>query len=98
MFVTVCPRLVSVLLSIAELYWRSSCHTIALPVLLQALALAREYSLQYLASETVLNLAFSQVGLIRVFTGLQGNIYSGDLDAVFTPVRFKNTTLLELNY
>ncbi|NWX47028.1 APC5 protein, partial [Steatornis caripensis] len=52
---------ISVLLSIAELYWRSSCHTIALPVLLQALALAREYSLQYLASETVLNLAFSQL-------------------------------------
>ncbi|XP_009699304.1 PREDICTED: anaphase-promoting complex subunit 5 isoform X1 [Cariama cristata] len=52
---------ISVLLSIAELYWRSSCHTIALPVLLQALALSREYSLQYLASETVLNLAFSQL-------------------------------------
>ncbi|KFW12154.1 Anaphase-promoting complex subunit 5, partial [Eurypyga helias] len=52
---------ISVLLSVAELYWRSSCHTIALPVLLQALALSREYSLQYLASETVLNLAFSQV-------------------------------------
>ncbi|NWX85930.1 APC5 protein, partial [Nothoprocta pentlandii] len=52
---------ISVLLSIAELYWRSSCHTIALPVLLQALALSREYSLQYLASQTVLNLAFSQL-------------------------------------
>ncbi|XP_074868912.1 anaphase-promoting complex subunit 5 isoform X1 [Carettochelys insculpta] len=52
---------ISVLLSIAELYWRSSCHTIALPVLLQALALSREYRLQYLASETVLNLAFSQL-------------------------------------
>ncbi|XP_010212307.1 PREDICTED: anaphase-promoting complex subunit 5 [Tinamus guttatus] len=52
---------ISVLLSIAELYWRSSCHTIALPVLLQALALSRQYSLQYLASETVLNLAFSQL-------------------------------------
>ncbi|NXX32843.1 APC5 protein, partial [Nicator chloris] len=52
---------IRVLLSIAELYWRSSCHIIALPVLLQALALAREYSLQYLASETVLNLAFSQL-------------------------------------
>ncbi|XP_021268988.1 anaphase-promoting complex subunit 5 isoform X2 [Numida meleagris] len=51
----------SVLLSVAELYWRSSCHTIALPVLLQALAFSREYSLQYLASETVLNLAFSQL-------------------------------------
>ncbi|XP_050779874.1 anaphase-promoting complex subunit 5 isoform X3 [Gopherus flavomarginatus] len=52
---------ISVLLSIAELYWKSSCHTIALPVLLQALALSREYRLQYLASETVLNLAFSQL-------------------------------------
>ncbi|KFV16875.1 Anaphase-promoting complex subunit 5, partial [Pterocles gutturalis] len=61
---------ISVLLSIAELYWRSSCHTIALPVLLQALALSREYSLQYLASETVLNLAFSQVRLSCVFSGL----------------------------
>lgn len=63
-------------------------------MLLQALALAREYSLQYLASETVLNLAFSQVGLICVFTGLQGNVYSGDLDAVFTPVRFKKRNLV----
>ncbi|XP_001364036.1 anaphase-promoting complex subunit 5 isoform X1 [Monodelphis domestica] len=52
---------ISVLLSVAELYWRSSCHTIALPVLLQALALSREYRLQYLASETVLSLAFSQL-------------------------------------
>uniref|UniRef100_A0A8D2QI55 Anaphase-promoting complex subunit 5 n=1 Tax=Zonotrichia albicollis TaxID=44394 RepID=A0A8D2QI55_ZONAL len=52
---------IRVLLCMAELYWRSSCHTIALPVLLQALALAREFSLQYLASETVLNLAFSQL-------------------------------------
>ncbi|XP_074153972.1 anaphase-promoting complex subunit 5 isoform X1 [Sminthopsis crassicaudata] len=52
---------ISVLLAVAELYWRSSCHTIALPVLLQALALSREYRLQYLASETVLSLAFSQL-------------------------------------
>ncbi|XP_068937901.1 anaphase-promoting complex subunit 5 isoform X2 [Petaurus breviceps papuanus] len=51
---------ISVLLAVAELYWRASCHTIALPVLLQALALSREYRLQYLASETVLSLAFSQ--------------------------------------
>lgn len=51
----------SVLLSVAELYWHSSSPTIALPVLLQALALAKEYRLQYLASETVLNLAFAQV-------------------------------------
>ncbi|XP_068101228.1 anaphase-promoting complex subunit 5 [Hyperolius riggenbachi] len=54
---------IRVLLSLAELYWRSSCHPVALPVLLQALALSREYHLQYLASETVLNLAFSQLML-----------------------------------
>ncbi|XP_063820495.1 anaphase-promoting complex subunit 5 isoform X1 [Pseudophryne corroboree] len=54
---------IRVLLSLAELYWRSSCHPVALPVLLQALALSREYRLQYLASETVLNLAFSQLTL-----------------------------------
>nr|KAF6403027.1 anaphase promoting complex subunit 5 [Molossus molossus] len=52
---------ISVLLSVAELYWRSSSPTIALPVLLQALALSREHRLQYLASETVLNLAFAQL-------------------------------------
>ncbi|KAM4809427.1 anaphase-promoting complex subunit 5 [Rhinophrynus dorsalis] len=54
---------IRVLLSLAELYWRSSCHPVALPILLQALALSREYRLQYLASETVLNLAFSQLML-----------------------------------
>ncbi|KAM4709895.1 anaphase-promoting complex subunit 5 isoform 2-T2 [Discoglossus pictus] len=54
---------IRVLLSLAELYWRSACHPVALPVLLQALALSREYRLQYLASETVLNLAFSQLML-----------------------------------
>ncbi|XP_066466020.1 anaphase-promoting complex subunit 5 isoform X1 [Tiliqua scincoides] len=52
---------IRVLLSIAELYRGSQCHTIALPVLLQALARSREYRLQHLASETVLNLAFSQL-------------------------------------
>lgn len=51
----------SVLLSVAELYWRSSSPTIAMPVLLEALALSKEYRLQYLASETVLNLAYAQV-------------------------------------
>ncbi|KAG8456102.1 hypothetical protein GDO86_002050 [Hymenochirus boettgeri] len=54
---------IRVLLSLAELYWRSSCHPAALPVLLKALALSREYRLQYLASETVLNVAFSQLML-----------------------------------
>ncbi|KAE8635197.1 hypothetical protein XENTR_v10002542 [Xenopus tropicalis] len=54
---------IRVLLSLAELYWRSSCHPVALPVLLKALALSREYRLQSLASETVLNLAFSQLML-----------------------------------
>ncbi|XP_012878567.1 PREDICTED: anaphase-promoting complex subunit 5 isoform X1 [Dipodomys ordii] len=52
---------ISVLLSVAELYWRSSAPTIAMPVLLQALALSKEYRLQYLASETVLNLAYAQL-------------------------------------
>ncbi|XP_006894717.1 PREDICTED: anaphase-promoting complex subunit 5 isoform X2 [Elephantulus edwardii] len=52
---------ISVLLSVAQLYWRSSSPTIALPVLLQALALSKEYRLQNLASETVLNLAFAQL-------------------------------------
>nr|XP_012637754.2 anaphase-promoting complex subunit 5 isoform X3 [Microcebus murinus] len=52
---------ISVLLSVAELYWRSSSPTIAMPVLLHALALSKEYRLQYLASETVLNLAFAQL-------------------------------------
>ncbi|XP_006865466.1 PREDICTED: anaphase-promoting complex subunit 5 isoform X2 [Chrysochloris asiatica] len=52
---------IRVLLSVAELYWRSSSPTIALPVLLQALALSKEYRLQSLASETVLNLAFAQL-------------------------------------
>uniref|UniRef100_A0ABK0M109 Anaphase-promoting complex subunit 5 n=1 Tax=Rattus norvegicus TaxID=10116 RepID=A0ABK0M109_RAT len=52
---------ISVLLSVAELYWRSSSPTIAMPVLLEALALSKEYRLQYLASETVLNLAYAQL-------------------------------------
>ncbi|XP_016058542.1 PREDICTED: anaphase-promoting complex subunit 5 isoform X2 [Miniopterus natalensis] len=52
---------ISVLLSVAELHWRSSSPAAALPALLQALALSREYRLQYLASETVLNLAFAQL-------------------------------------
>ncbi|CAH2295854.1 anaphase-promoting complex subunit 5 [Pelobates cultripes] len=54
---------IRVLLCLAELYWRSSCHSVALPVLLQALALSREYQLQYMASESMLNLAFSQLML-----------------------------------
>ncbi|XP_012586655.1 PREDICTED: anaphase-promoting complex subunit 5 [Condylura cristata] len=52
---------ISVLLAVAELHWRSSAPAAALPVLLQALALAKEFRLQRLASETVLNLAFAQL-------------------------------------
>ncbi|XP_036352294.2 anaphase-promoting complex subunit 5 isoform X2 [Ochotona princeps] len=52
---------ISVLLSVAGLYWRSSSPSIAMPLLLHALALSKEYRLQYLASETVLNLAFAQL-------------------------------------
>ncbi|XP_066544877.1 anaphase-promoting complex subunit 5 [Amia ocellicauda] len=54
---------IRVMLSIAELYWQSSCYATALPLLLQALALARQFHLQYLASETILHLAFSQLML-----------------------------------
>ena len=50
---------ISVLLSVTELYWRSFVPTIAMPVLLEALALSKEYGLQYLAFETVLNLAYA---------------------------------------
>ncbi|KAL0606782.1 Anaphase-promoting complex subunit 5 [Plecturocebus cupreus] len=58
-FLVYCQKLkntemvVSVLLSLAELYWRSSSPTIVLPTRLQALALSKEYRLQCLASETV---------------------------------------------
>lgn len=55
--------LIRVILLISELYCRSSCHTVALPLLLKALALSREYQLQYLASETILHLACSQLML-----------------------------------
>lgn len=54
----VCSR---VMLSLAELHWSSSCHAVALPLLLRSLAVSREYHLQYLASECILHLAFSQV-------------------------------------
>lgn len=50
-----------VMLSTAELHWESSGFSTALPVLLQALALARQHHLQSLASETILHLAFTQV-------------------------------------
>lgn len=51
------------MLSTAELHWESSGFSTALPLLLQALALARQHHLQALASETILHLAFTQVGL-----------------------------------
>jgi len=51
-----------VMLSTAELHWESSGFSTALPVLLQALALARQHHLQSLASEAILHLAFTQVG------------------------------------
>lgn len=54
----VCRR---VMLTTAELHWESSSFTTALPLLLRALALARQHHLQALASETILHLAFSQV-------------------------------------
>ncbi|KAG9354693.1 hypothetical protein JZ751_001406 [Albula glossodonta] len=57
----VLPR--RVMLSTAELHWESSGFATALPLLLQALALARQHHLQSLASETILHLAYTQVSL-----------------------------------
>ena len=47
---------ISVLLSVTELYWRS---------FVPALATSKEYRLQYLAFETVLNLAYAQL-ILRI--------------------------------
>lgn len=61
---TKCTEVViRVMLSLAELHWESSGFSTALPLLLQALALARQHHLQALASETVLHLAFTQLML-----------------------------------
>nr|XP_061841725.1 anaphase-promoting complex subunit 5-like [Nerophis lumbriciformis] len=54
---------IRVLLSTAELHWESSDFSTALPLLFQALALARQHHLQSLASETLLHLAFTQLML-----------------------------------
>nr|XP_056715365.1 anaphase-promoting complex subunit 5 [Euleptes europaea] len=61
--IKITEMVIRVLLSLAKLHLRSLCHTTALPILLQALALSQEYHLQHLASETILNLAFSQLML-----------------------------------
>ncbi|KAM6930434.1 anaphase-promoting complex subunit 5 [Xenentodon cancila] len=55
--------IIRVMLSTAELHWESSGFSTALPLLLQALALARQHHLQSLASETILHLAFTQLML-----------------------------------
>lgn len=55
--------LIKVLILEAELFWRSSCHAVAVPLLLKALALSREYHLEPLTSEAILHLAFSQLML-----------------------------------
>lgn len=52
---------VRVLLVTAQLHWGSSGFSTALPLLLQALALAQQHHLQALASETILHLTFTQV-------------------------------------
>uniref|UniRef100_A0A7N8X9M8 Anaphase-promoting complex subunit 5 n=1 Tax=Mastacembelus armatus TaxID=205130 RepID=A0A7N8X9M8_9TELE len=54
---------IRVMLATAELHWESSGFSTALPLLLQALALARQHHLQSLASETILHLAFTQLML-----------------------------------
>ncbi|KAI1900741.1 hypothetical protein AGOR_G00053010 [Albula goreensis] len=55
--------IIRVMLSTAELHWESSGFATALPLLLQALALARQHHLQSLASETILHLAYTQLML-----------------------------------
>uniref|UniRef100_A0A671X7V4 Anaphase-promoting complex subunit 5 n=1 Tax=Sparus aurata TaxID=8175 RepID=A0A671X7V4_SPAAU len=61
---TKCTEVViRVMLSTAELHWESSGFSTALPLLLQALALARQHHLQSLASESILHLAFTQLML-----------------------------------
>ncbi|XP_072537275.1 anaphase-promoting complex subunit 5 [Salminus brasiliensis] len=55
--------IIRVMLATAELHWDSSGFSTALPLLLQALALARQHNLQSLESETVLHLAFTQLML-----------------------------------
>ncbi|XP_041856158.1 anaphase-promoting complex subunit 5 isoform X2 [Melanotaenia boesemani] len=55
--------IIRVMLSTAELHWESSGFATALPILLQALALARQHHLQSLASEAILHLAFTQLML-----------------------------------
>ncbi|XP_061622421.1 anaphase-promoting complex subunit 5 isoform X3 [Phyllopteryx taeniolatus] len=55
--------IIRVLLSTAELHWESSGFSTALPLLFQALALARQHHLQSLASETLLHLTFTQLML-----------------------------------
>ncbi|XP_066500157.1 anaphase-promoting complex subunit 5 [Hoplias malabaricus] len=55
--------IIRVLLSTAELHWDSCGFSTALPLLLQALALARQHNLQSLESETILHLAFTQLML-----------------------------------
>lgn len=49
----------------AQLHWESSGFSTALPLLLQALELARQHHLQALASETILHLAFTQVRTVN---------------------------------
>ncbi|KAK2902414.1 anaphase-promoting complex subunit 5 [Channa argus] len=61
---TKCAEMViRVMLCTAELHWESSGFSTALPLLLQALALARQHHLQSLASETILHLSFTQLML-----------------------------------
>ncbi|KAG7273792.1 hypothetical protein CRUP_012810 [Coryphaenoides rupestris] len=55
--------IIRVMLSTAELHWESSDFSTGLPLLLQALSLARQHHLQALASKTLLHLAFTQLML-----------------------------------
>uniref|UniRef100_A0A3Q3AIV7 Anaphase-promoting complex subunit 5 n=1 Tax=Kryptolebias marmoratus TaxID=37003 RepID=A0A3Q3AIV7_KRYMA len=55
--------IIRVMLSTSELHWESSGFSTALPLLLQALTLARQHHLQSLVSESILHLAFTQLML-----------------------------------
>lgn len=59
-----------VLLVTAQLHWGSAGFSTALPLLLQALALAQQHHLQALASETVLHLTFTQVRRTEAIFGV----------------------------
>ncbi|XP_076859434.1 anaphase-promoting complex subunit 5 [Brachyhypopomus gauderio] len=71
--------IIRVMLATAELHWDSGGFATALPLLLQAMTLARHHNLQSLQSHTVLHLAFTQLMLgvpVQALTLLEGVLES----------------------